>query len=56
MPLPASHLTSCRDRELAKFELLLKNEEALEINAMIRGRQRMAYPMKGYATLLRSAA
>mmetsp|Transcript_33328 Transcript_33328/g.83518 ORF Transcript_33328/g.83518 Transcript_33328/m.83518 type:complete len:93 (+) Transcript_33328:134-412(+) len=37
-----------RDRELAKFELMLKNEEAMEINAMIRGRQRMAYPMQGH--------
>ena len=36
-----------RDRELAKFELFLKNDEAVEINAMVRGRQRMAYPMQG---------
>mmetsp|Transcript_28816 Transcript_28816/g.81188 ORF Transcript_28816/g.81188 Transcript_28816/m.81188 type:complete len:180 (+) Transcript_28816:155-694(+) len=37
-----------RDRELAKFEFFLKNEEAVEINAVVRGRQRMAYPMQGH--------
>uniref|UniRef100_A0A061RX83 Plastid chloroplast ribosomal protein s6 n=1 Tax=Tetraselmis sp. GSL018 TaxID=582737 RepID=A0A061RX83_9CHLO len=37
-----------RDRELAKFEVFLKNEEAIEISAMVRGRQRMAYPMQGH--------
>jgi len=35
-----------RDRELAKFEAFLNKEECLSINALVRGRSRMAYPMK----------
>ncbi|KAF5838767.1 hypothetical protein DUNSADRAFT_2230 [Dunaliella salina] len=35
-----------RDRELAKFEAYLNKEECLSINALVRGRSRLAYPMK----------
>jgi ribosomal protein S6 len=36
-----------RDVELAKFEAFLKKEDAREISALVRGAQRLAYPIKG---------
>lgn len=36
-----------RDRELAKFEAFLNKEECQHINALVRPRSRMAYPMQG---------
>eukprot|EP00882_Tetradesmus_deserticola_P005029 GHRQ01005299.1.p1 GENE.GHRQ01005299.1~~GHRQ01005299.1.p1 ORF type:complete len:182 (+),score=82.09 GHRQ01005299.1:115-660(+) len=36
-----------RDEQLAKFEAYLNKEDCLHINALVRGRSRMAYPMKG---------
>lgn len=36
-----------RDKELAKFEAFLNKEGCQSINALVRPRQRMAYPMKG---------
>uniref|UniRef100_A0A383WJ19 Ribosomal protein S6 n=1 Tax=Tetradesmus obliquus TaxID=3088 RepID=A0A383WJ19_TETOB len=36
-----------RDEQLAKFEAYLNKEECLHINALVRSRSRMAYPMKG---------
>ena len=38
-----------RDMELAKFEAFLKKEESLEISALVRGTQHLAYPIDGYA-------
>ncbi len=35
-----------RDLELAKFEAFLKNQNVLHIKANVRGRQRLAYPIK----------
>ncbi len=35
-----------RDKELAKFEAFLNKEECMNINALTRGRSRMAYPIK----------
>mmetsp|Transcript_5403 Transcript_5403/g.11914 ORF Transcript_5403/g.11914 Transcript_5403/m.11914 type:complete len:178 (+) Transcript_5403:113-646(+) len=35
-----------RDKELAKFEAFLNKEECMNINALVRGRSRMAYPIK----------
>ncbi len=32
--------------ELAKFEAFLKNQNVLHIKANVRGRQRLAYPIK----------
>ena len=40
----------CRDVELAKFEAFLKKENSQEISALVRGNQRLAYPIKGYAS------
>jgi hypothetical protein len=40
-------LVRCRDVELAKFEAFLKKEEARDISALVRGSQRLAYPIKG---------
>ena len=40
----------CRDVELAKFEAFLKKDNAQEISALVRGNQRLAYPIKGYAS------
>ncbi|KAK9906547.1 hypothetical protein WJX75_004008 [Coccomyxa subellipsoidea] len=37
-----------RDMELAKFEAFLKKEESLEISALVRGTQHLAYPIEGY--------
>jgi hypothetical protein len=37
----------CRDRELAKFEAFLNKEQCMHINALVRARSRLAYPMKG---------
>lgn len=36
-----------RDVELAKFEAFLNNEDCKEINALVRGRQPLAYPIYG---------
>lgn len=36
-----------RDKELAKFEAMLNKEECLHINALVRTRNRLAYPLKG---------
>eukprot|EP00199_Chlamydomonas_sp_CCMP681_P003588 CAMPEP_0119102076 /NCGR_PEP_ID=MMETSP1180-20130426/942_1 /TAXON_ID=3052 ORGANISM="Chlamydomonas cf sp, Strain CCMP681" /NCGR_SAMPLE_ID=MMETSP1180 /ASSEMBLY_ACC=CAM_ASM_000741 /LENGTH=183 /DNA_ID=CAMNT_0007086301 /DNA_START=71 /DNA_END=622 /DNA_ORIENTATION=- len=38
-----------RDRELAKFEAFLTKEECLSINALVRGRTRMAYNIKKHS-------
>lgn len=40
------HIWCRRDKELAKFEAFLNKEECMNINALIRGRSRMAYPVK----------
>lgn len=37
-----------RDVELAKFEAFLKKESAEGINVTVRGRQRLAYPIKRF--------
>ncbi|KAK9833278.1 hypothetical protein WJX81_002178 [Elliptochloris bilobata] len=37
-----------RDMELAKFEAFLKQHETLDISALVRGSQRLAYPIKGF--------
>jgi len=37
-----------RDSELAKFEAFLKNQDARNIQVTIRGRQRLAYPIKKF--------
>lgn len=36
-----------RDRELAKFEAFLNKEQCTHINALVRSRSRLAYPMRG---------
>lgn len=36
-----------RDKELAKFEAFLNNQECKEIKALVRGRQPLAYPIYG---------
>lgn len=36
-----------RDIELAKFEAFLNREQCKEIKALVRGRQQLAYPIKG---------
>lgn len=43
------HLRWCifRDIELAKFEAFLNREQCKEITALVRGRQQLAYPIKG---------
>lgn len=38
-----------RDTELAKFEAFLKREECRDINVTVRGRQKLAYPIKRFA-------
>ncbi len=38
--------SSCRDLELAKFEAFLKQNNAADLKATIRGRQKLAYPIK----------
>lgn len=35
--------------ELAKFEAFLKKESAREVKVTVRGRQRLAYPIKRFA-------
>ncbi|GIL70968.1 hypothetical protein Vretimale_4063 [Volvox reticuliferus] len=35
-----------RDRELAKFEAYLNKQECYEISALVRGRSKLAYPIK----------
>ncbi|KAL0045136.1 hypothetical protein WJX82_009684 [Trebouxia sp. C0006] len=37
-----------RDIELAKFEAFLNREQCKEIKALVRGRQQLAYPIKGF--------
>eukprot|EP00889_Picochlorum_renovo_P005821 jgi/Picre1/32851/NNA_008180.t1 len=37
-----------RDSELAKFEAFLRKSGATEIDVTIRGRQRLAYPIKSF--------
>ncbi|KAK9815419.1 hypothetical protein WJX72_003375 [[Myrmecia] bisecta] len=37
-----------RDVELAKFEAFLNKSECQHIKALVRGRQRLSYPMKGF--------
>lgn len=37
-----------RDVELAKFEAFLSKEGGSDVNAMVRGRQRLAYPIKKF--------
>lgn len=37
-----------RDQELAKFEAFLKREDARDIRTTVRGRQRLAYPIKRF--------
>ncbi|DBB07121.1 hypothetical protein WJX77_009803 [Trebouxia sp. C0004] len=37
-----------RDIELAKFEAFLNREQCKEIRALVRGRQQLAYPIKGF--------
>ncbi len=45
----AFSLSSCsyRDQELAKFEAFLNQEKCQDITALVRGRQQLAYPIKG---------
>lgn len=45
-----------RDVELAKFEAFLKNQNVLNIKANVRGRQRLAYPIKRCAAEAMSGA
>jgi len=45
MPCPHGGAPN-RDKELAKFEAFLNKEECMHINALVRGRSRMAYPIK----------
>lgn len=35
-----------RDRELAKFEAYLNKEECISINALVKGRSKLAYPIR----------
>lgn len=42
----AALLCRHRDVELAKFEAFLSKEGGANVNAMVRGRQRLAYPIK----------
>lgn len=37
-----------RDTELAKFEAFLKKQDAHDVNVTVRGRQRLAYPIKRF--------
>jgi small subunit ribosomal protein S6 len=37
-----------RDMELAKFEAFLKKNEAQDVKVTVRGRQRLAYPIKRF--------
>ena len=37
-----------RDQELAKFEAFLKKESADDVKVTVRGRQRLAYPIKRF--------
>lgn len=46
MHLPEIYYMMFRDRELAKFEAYLNKQECYEINALVRGRSRLAYPIK----------
>jgi small subunit ribosomal protein S6 len=45
--LRANIIDADRDEQLAKFEAYLTKEGCLNINALVRNRSRMAYPMKG---------
>ena len=42
------HRHTYRDIELAKFEAFLNREQCKEIKALVRGRQQLAYPIKGW--------
>ncbi len=44
--LTTARFAYCRDVELAKFEAFLSKEGGSNVNAMVRGRQRLAYPIK----------
>ena len=35
-----------RDQELAKFQAFLQRQGASQLSDMVRGRQRLAYPIK----------
>lgn len=39
-------LDANRDQELAKFEAFLKGKAARRVNVTLRGRQRLAYPIR----------
>lgn len=39
---------SCRDRELARLESFLLNKNAQDVNVVIRGPCKLAYPIKRY--------
>ena len=45
-PPPPPMRAPCRDQELAKFEAFLKKQSAAQIGVTVRGRQRLAYPIK----------
>ena len=54
LDIPLTRIVLCdwlvpgaRDMELAKFEAFLKQHETLDISALVRGSQRLAYPIKG---------
>ena len=44
---PSTQTTTRSDKELAKFEAFLNKEQCAHINALVRSRSRLAYPMKG---------
>lgn len=46
--LPPLSLFPISDLELAKFEAFLKKEGGSGVTALVRGRQRLAYPIKGH--------
>ena len=45
-------IISCRDSELAKFEAFLSKLGGSNTRAMVRGRQRLAYPISKCASVL----
>ena len=50
-PLRVRFLTTCtcpapRPQELAKFPAVLQKQGATQLSDMVRGRQRLAYPIK----------
>lgn len=38
-----------RDVELAKFQAFLQKQAAQDVQVTVRGRQRLAYPIKGFS-------